>query len=60
VAFFFCGSIKGVYILHTMIRTNHHLTQKQITALRKLAKRLGVSVSELIRQAVDAFLKGTT
>jgi len=40
-----------------MIRTNFHLTKGQLGALRKLSKQTGLSVAELIRRAVDEFLK---
>lgn len=39
-----------------MTRTNLHLTDAQLAALRKLAKRTGLSVAELVRRAIDAFL----
>ncbi|WP_324668120.1 ribbon-helix-helix domain-containing protein [Geochorda subterranea] len=34
------------------------LTEEQLAALKRLAARRGVSVSELVRQAVDAVLRG--
>lgn len=40
-----------------MKRVNFHLTDKQIAALRKLSKKTGLTVSELVRRAVDAYLK---
>jgi hypothetical protein len=40
-----------------MKRVDYHLTIKQIEALRLLAKETGLSVAELIRRAVDAYLK---
>ena len=40
-----------------MQRVNFHLTERQLTALRDLAKRTGITVAELIRRAVDALLK---
>lgn len=41
-----------------MIRVQHHLTEKQLAELRKLSEKTGANVSELIRRAVDSFLKG--
>ena len=46
-----------VYIKH-MKRTNIYLTEKQQEALRKLSAETGLSVAELIRRAIDLFLKG--
>ena len=40
----------------TMKRVNYHLTEQQIKALRKYAKRTGLKVAELIRRAVDMLL----
>jgi hypothetical protein len=40
-----------------MQRVNFHLTQKQIEALRKHSKDTGLKVAELIRRAIDSFLK---
>lgn len=40
-----------------MIRTNLHLTEKQIVDLRKLADLTGLSVAELARRAIDDYLK---
>jgi hypothetical protein len=39
-----------------MIRTQIQLTQKQLKALRTKALRLNVSVAELVRRAVDAYV----
>ena len=39
-----------------MARTHVQLTADQAEALRRLAAERGVSVSELVRRAVDAFL----
>ena len=39
-----------------MKRTNLHLTDTQLAGLHKMAKRTGLSVAELVRRAVDAFL----
>lgn len=30
-------------------------TEKQLTSLRKVAKRLDISVAEVVRQTIDAF-----
>ena len=40
-----------------MKRVNYHLTEKQIAALKKYAEESGLSVAELIRRAVDLWLK---
>jgi hypothetical protein len=40
-----------------MKRTEHHLTDLQIKKLKKLSKESGISVAELIRRAIDEFLK---
>lgn len=47
---------QGVYIVR-MERVNFHLTMQQIDRLRKLSEREGLSVAELIRRAVDAYLE---
>lgn len=39
-----------------MIRTQIQLTQKQLKVLRARALRLNVSVAELVRRAVDAYV----
>jgi hypothetical protein len=39
-----------------MVRTQIQLTQKQLKALRAKALGLNVSVAELIRRAVDAYV----
>jgi hypothetical protein len=39
-----------------MKRTNVHLTVQQLKALERMSKTSGLSVAELIRRAVDAFL----
>jgi len=41
-----------------MRRVNQFLTEKQIAELRALSRSTGLTVSELIRRAIDAFLKG--
>jgi predicted DNA-binding protein len=40
-----------------MKRVQFHLTEKQIKQLKDLSKKTGLSVAELIRRAVDAFLQ---
>lgn len=35
----------------------HHLTERQIERLRAEAKRSGLTVAELIRRAIDAWLE---
>jgi len=45
------------YIIHTMQRVNHHLSDVQMKNLKKLADKTGLSVAEHIRRAVDAYLK---
>lgn len=42
-----------------MKRTNVHLTEPQRTSLRKLAARTGLKVADLIRRAIDAYLKAS-
>lgn len=44
-------------IVLAMTRCNHYLPDPLMKALRRLAKEAGVSVSELIRRAVEAFVK---
>ena len=40
-----------------MQRTNLFLTEKQIAALKAVAKKTGLTYSELIRRAIDEYLK---
>lgn len=40
-----------------MQKVNYYLTEQQIARLQKLAKKTGLTLSELIRRAIDAFLK---
>jgi len=40
-----------------MIRWDLHLKERQLTALKDLAKKTEVTVAELIRRAIDAFLE---
>ena len=46
-----------MYNILTMKRVNFHLTGKQISELKLLSKQNGLPVAELIRRAVDYFLK---
>jgi predicted DNA-binding protein len=40
-----------------MIRKNVHFTDKQIAELEKLSKATGLPTAELIRRAIDEYLK---
>lgn len=40
-----------------MVRTQIQLTEKQATELRRLAAEKGISMAEIIRQAVDVILQ---
>lgn len=42
-----------------MKRTNVHLSLVQIKKLKALSKSTGLMVAELIRRAIDAYLKKT-
>jgi len=42
-----------------MIRVNYHLTKGQVTSLKMLSRTTGLTVAELIRRAVDQYVKGT-
>jgi predicted transcriptional regulator len=39
-----------------MIRVTYHLTRVQLDRLRAIARETGLSVAELIRRAIDAFI----
>ena len=43
-----------------MVRTQIQLTEEQVNALKKLSLSRHLSISELIRQAVDNILKSST
>lgn len=43
-----------------MIRTQISLDERQMKALRELARRRNVSMAELVREAVDALLETPT
>lgn len=45
-----------VYIKR-MERTNIYLTKPQLEKLRKVAAESGLTVAELVRRAIDLFLK---
>ncbi|MBW2010149.1 MAG: CopG family transcriptional regulator [Deltaproteobacteria bacterium] len=40
-----------------MKRKNIHLTDKQVEQLEKMAKETGLKVAEIIRRALDDYLK---
>jgi predicted DNA-binding protein len=40
-----------------MKRVNYHLTDDQIAKLQSLSEKTGLSVAELIRRAIDAYLE---
>jgi hypothetical protein len=40
-----------------MIKVNYHLAERQVEALKELSRREGLSVAELIRRAIDAWLE---
>ena len=40
-----------------MIRATYHLTEKQLAALRRLSKRSGLAVADLVRRAVESYLR---
>jgi hypothetical protein len=46
-----------VYIFITMKRFQIHLAEPQFAALKGLADQTGLTMAELIRRAVDLFLK---
>lgn len=46
-----------MYNVH-MKRVNYHLTNQQIEKLKDLANATGLTVAELIRRAIDKFIKG--
>jgi hypothetical protein len=51
----------GVYTvcMADLIRVNYHLATQQLAALRKRSKETGLTVADLIRRAIDAYLKRT-
>ncbi len=40
-----------------MKRVNYHLTENQLARLKSQAKTTGLSVAELIRRAIDHYLR---
>lgn len=47
-----------VCILYTpMKRVNYHLTDLQIKKLNEISDNTGISIAELIRRAIDDYLK---
>ena len=40
-----------------MKRVNYHLSEQQIAKLKAESKRTGLTVAEIIRRAIDAYLK---
>jgi predicted DNA-binding protein len=40
-----------------MKRVNYHVTTKQFESLQQLSEKTGLSVAELIRRAIDNYLK---
>jgi hypothetical protein len=40
-----------------MVPTTHYLTEQQIEALKQISNSTGLTVSELIRRAVDALIE---
>ena len=39
------------------LRVNHYMSEVQVRRLKRLSKKTGLSVSELIRRAIDEYLK---
>jgi Ribbon-helix-helix protein, copG family len=39
-----------------MKRVNYHLTEDEIKGLQGLSERIGLSVAEIIRRAIDEYL----
>ena len=46
-----------MYYRQTMKRRDMHLGEQQIERLKALAEKTGLSVAELIRRAIDRYLK---
>ena len=42
---------------YTMIKRNIHLTKPQDTLLRNISKESGTPISEIIRRAIDFYIK---
>ena len=43
--------------MDTMKRINFYLSEQQIAKLKELARAMGLSVSEHVRRAIDAYLE---
>ena len=43
-----------------MKRTNIHLTEEQRAALRRYAKKVGITPAELVRRAIDFYVEYCT
>jgi predicted transcriptional regulator len=43
-----------------MKRQHIHLSDKQVVALKQLAEQTGISLSEIIRRAIDEFIVSHT
>jgi len=43
--------------MRTMVRTTYHLTEQQVESLKAIADRTGLGLAELIRRAVDLFVR---
>jgi predicted DNA-binding protein len=52
-----CISAKGGEAVITKIRTNIFLTRTELKKLRGLSKQTGAPVAELVRRAIDEYLK---
>jgi len=50
------NNVDSVYI-RCMKRVNYHLTELHIKKLKELSKQTGLTVAELIRRAIDEYLK---
>ena len=44
-------------MVYTMIKRNIHLTKPQDTLLRNISKESGTPISEIIRRAIDSYIK---
>ena len=39
-----------------MVKMNFYLTERQVQALKVMSDKIGLSMSELLRRAIDAFI----
>lgn len=46
-----------VYMIHLMKRRNMHFSDEQLVDLNNLSRKTGLSVAELVRRAVDIFIR---